>query len=96
MRKININKIKLTKYEQSIEDEIDQYIPASKEENERIKKMIDAYKKDAILHMRINQGVLNGIKHKAAKLGVRYQTFIAEILSQVVHTPTKVSKIRRA
>ncbi len=84
MRKVDINKIKLTKYEQQIEDEIDQYVPVSKEENEAIRRSIEAYKKDAILHMRINKRVLDGIKKKAAKLGVRYQTFIAEILSKVV------------
>ena len=85
MRKIDINKIKLTRYERQIEDEMDQYVPVSKEENEQIRKAIEAYKKDAILHMRINKQVLDKIKKRAAKLGVRYQTFIAEILKKMVH-----------
>jgi predicted DNA binding CopG/RHH family protein len=85
MKKIDIRKIKLTRYEQKIEDEIDQYVPASREEFEQIKKALDAYKKDTVLNMRINQNVLKCIKQKAAKLGVRYQTLIAEILRKYAH-----------
>jgi len=84
MKKFDPNKIKLSKYEQSIEDEIETYVPVSKEEFERTSKMlantIAARKKDAVLNIRINQGDLDSIKDKAKRLGVKYQTFIAEML----------------
>ncbi len=41
---------------------------------------IDAYQKNSTLHMRINQIVLDKLKGKAKKAGLKYQTFIAEIL----------------
>ncbi len=75
-----MKKIKLTKYEQYIEDHIDEYVPVSKEKFNTIVKSIEARKKDAVLNIRINQGDLNNLKDKAKHLGVKYQTFIAEIL----------------
>ena len=82
-----MRKIKLTKYEQSIEDAIGRgdYVPASKEENERIARMLAAYRKNAVLHMRINNNDLSLIKGKAKKLGVKYQSFIAEFLHRIAH-----------
>jgi predicted DNA binding CopG/RHH family protein len=82
-----MRKMKLTKYEQSIEDEIDQYVPVSKEEFDRTSKIIAntiaARKKNAVLNIRINQGDLDYLKAKAKRLGVKYQTFIAEMLHKI-------------
>jgi predicted DNA binding CopG/RHH family protein len=78
-----MKKFKLTKYEQSIEDEIDKYVPVPRHEFEAIKKMLEARKKNAVLNIRINQGDLNILKDKAKRLGIKYQTFIAEILHNV-------------
>lgn len=78
--------MKLTRYEQNIEDAIERgeySISASKEDAEEIRAAIEAYRKNAILHIRINEGVLQKLKAKAKKLGVKYQTFIAEILRNV-------------
>lgn len=83
MKKINIDRIKLTPYEKRIESEIDQYVPASREEFNKIKQMLEARKKNAILNIRINQGDLSSIKQKAEKMGIKYQTFISEILHRV-------------
>ena len=80
--------MKLTRYEQSIEDAIErgEYVDGSKEETERIRAAIEAYRKNAILHIRINESVLRKLKEKAKKLGVKYQTFIAEILRSVAQS----------
>jgi len=75
-----MKKIKLSKYEQSIEDEIDTYVPVPRHEFEAMKKMFEARKKNAVLNMRINKMDLDSLKQKAKRLGVKYQTFIAEIL----------------
>ena len=79
-------RLKLNKYERGISEAIDrgEYdVSASKEETEKISAAIEAYRKNAILHIRINEGVLQKLKAKAKKLGVKYQTFIAEILRSV-------------
>ena len=82
-----MRKIKLTKYEQSIEDAIErgEYVPVSKEEDDRIRRMLAAYRKKTVLHMRINNNDLSLIKSKAKKLGIKYQTFIAEYLHKFAH-----------
>ena len=80
-----MRKIKLTRYEQQIEDEAEQWVPVSKEENERIVKMLNAWKKDAVLSLRINNNDLGLLKQKAAKLGVKYQSFIAAHLHRLAH-----------
>ena len=82
-----MRKIKLTKYEQSIEDAIGrgEYVPASKEDNDKFARMLAAYRKNAVLHMRINNNDLSLIKNKAKKLGVKYQSLIAEFLHRFAH-----------
>ena len=78
-----MRKIKLTKEEQWIEDHAEEFKPVSKEEFNMIKRALDARKKDAVLNIRVNQNVLNILKQKAQKMGIKYQTFISEILQKV-------------
>ena len=78
-----MKKFKLSKYEQAIEDTIDEYVPVARHEFEAMKKMFEARKKNAVLNIRINQGDLDSLKDKAKQIGVKYQTFIAEILHKV-------------
>lgn len=86
MRRINIKRIKLNPYEKRIEAAADEYVPVSKAEFDAIARALERRKKDAVLNLRINQGDLDALKHKATKLGVKYQTFIAEILHRVAMT----------
>lgn len=76
---------KLTKEERRIEEALQrgEYQPVSKEEFDAIARALERRKKDAVLNLRINQGDLDALKHKATKLGVKYQTFVAEILHRV-------------
>lgn len=83
MRKIDMRKIKLTKQEQAIEDSIEEFVPVSDEEFNKIARAIAEYKKDAVLNIRINSNDLANIKRKAQQLGVRYQTFISQVLHRV-------------
>ena len=85
MKKIDISKIKLSRYEQQIEDAVGrgEYKPVPREEQERIAAIIKAYRKNAVLNIRINALDLQCLKNKAKKLGVKYQTFIAGILHRV-------------
>ena len=81
-----MKKIKLTKYERALENSIEEFVPVGHEEHERIVRAIEAHKKDAVLNIRINRQDLENIKQKAKKLGVKYQTFISEILRKVAET----------
>jgi predicted DNA binding CopG/RHH family protein len=86
MKKINFKKLRLTKEEREIERDIEKglYVPVSPE---KLKEIADALahhvaqrKKDAVLNIRINRGVLENLKMKAKHYGIPYQTFISEIL----------------
>lgn len=81
-----MRRIKLTKAEQAIEDSLHEYVSVSKEEFLEISKALARKRKDAVLNIRINKYDLAHIKQKAAKLGIKYQTFISEILHKVAET----------
>lgn len=80
-----MKKINLTKAEKQLEDEMvkGKWVPVSKVENDAIAKALKARKKDAVLNIRVNSQDLSRIKKKAKKMGVKYQTFISEVLHQV-------------
>ena len=84
---MKLKRTKLTRQEKAIEDALvrGEYISASKEEFDAIARMIAERKKDAVLHLRINKYDLRSLKSKAKKHGIKYQTFIAEILHRVAH-----------
>lgn len=85
-KKVDWNKIKLTLEEQKFDDEADHYVDVGPEEFAKIKESINQWKKDSVLNMRMNAEDLGLIKAKAKKLGVRYQTFIAEVLHRLARS----------
>ncbi len=78
-----MRKIKLTKEERWIEDHAEEFVPVSKDKYKEIVRMLEARKKDAVLNIRVNSYDLAHIKQKAQKLGIKYQTFISELLHKV-------------
>ena len=80
-----MKRIKLTKQEKAVEKALldGEYTDVSKKEFASVAKSIALRKKDAVLNIRINSNDLRDIKRKAKKLGVKYQTFISEILHKV-------------
>jgi len=78
-----MRRIKLTKEERWIEDHAEEFVPVSREEYNEIVEALEARKKDAVLNLRVNSHDLETIKQKARKLGVKYQTFISELLHRV-------------
>ena len=52
---------------------------------DQIGEELAAKRKDAVLHLRMNSRDLAKLKEKAARSGLRYQTFIAEILRRIAH-----------
>ena len=79
--------IELTKCEQEVENALlrGEYLNVSKAEFEDIAHAIAARRKDKVLNIRVNSEDLESIKKKAKKLGVKYQTFVSELLHRVAH-----------
>jgi predicted DNA binding CopG/RHH family protein len=77
-----MKRIKLTREEKAIEDSLlkGEYVDVSREELNEIQRSLDARKKNAVLNMRINWGDLQALKDKARKAGIKYQSYISEIL----------------
>jgi len=81
-----MKKFKLTKEEQWYEDHMDEFVPVSREKFEAIKQAIERKKKDMVLNIRVNSWDIAQLKEKARKLGIKYQTFITEILHKVAQS----------
>ncbi len=79
---MNWKKIKLTPEEQKIEDAINhgELRDAGPLELERIVKMIAHHRKEAVISLRVNKDDLFKLKKKAQRLGIGYQTLLAEVI----------------
>lgn len=80
-----MRKIKLTTYEKELEKDLLQgvYIPVKQNDFLSIAESVAHRKKDKVLNIRVNSQDLSSLKHKAEKLGLKYQTFISEVLHKV-------------
>lgn len=80
-----MRQVKLTRQEKEIENALvnGEFVPASKHEFQEIADSIAARKKDAVLNIRLNSNDLENLKRKARKFGLKYQTFISEVLHRV-------------
>ena len=87
-----MRQMKLTRQEKAIEDALlkGEYVSVSKKEFNEIAQALAYRKKDAVLNIRVNRYDLDSIKKKATQLGIRYQTFIAEILHKVAQASQEV------
>ena len=85
---MKLKRIKLTRWEREIESALvkGEYVDVGKAEFEKIVQAIAHRKKDAVLNIRINRYDLQSLKQKARRHGIKYQTFIAELLHRVAHT----------
>jgi len=83
-----MRKIKLNRRERAVENALlkGEYANVAKSELESIARSIEMRRKDAVLNIRVNSKDLEGIKQKASRLGVKYQTFISELLHRVAHS----------
>ena len=78
-----MRRIKLTREERAIENSIHEHVPVPRAQYNAIVKALKRQCKDIVLSIHIKQGDLDKIKRKAKKLGIKYQTFISEILHNV-------------
>ena len=80
-----MRRIKLSPQEKEIEEDLlaGIYTPVKDDEFQSIAEAIAHRKKDAVLNIRINSKDLENIRQKSKKLGIKYQTFISEVLHKV-------------
>jgi len=77
-----MKKIKLTKEEQMIENELVKgaYFNVSKSEFEDIAESIASKKRNAVLNIRVNKDDIENLKKMAKKFGIGYQSLISELI----------------
>ena len=80
-----MRRVHLTRQEKAIEDSLlkGECLNVSNGELKSIAQAIAARKKDAVLNIRVNSIDLRVVRQKAQRLGIRYQTFISELLHRV-------------
>lgn len=83
-----MRRIKLSQQEKEIENALieGEYVDAEKSEFDEIAQAIAARKKNTVLNIRVNRQDLENIKRKTKRLGIRYQTFIAELIHRFAHS----------
>jgi predicted DNA binding CopG/RHH family protein len=80
-----MNRIKLTKEEKEIENALmrGEFTSIKGKELANIEKALKARKKDITMTIRVNSEDIEKIKIKAKKVGVKYQSYISEVIHQV-------------
>ena len=83
-----MRRITLTREEQAIENALlrGEYVPADRKEFNKIARALAHWRNKTVLNIRINNGDLEALKTRAKRHGVKYQTFIAELLHRVAHS----------
>ncbi len=61
----------------------ERFFDLGNKEFKQIAQKLRSMRKDKVLSLRVNGEDLKKIKRKAASLGIKYQTFISEVLHQV-------------
>ena len=62
-----------------------EYVNVDESEFKKIAEAIAHRRKDVVLNIRVNSQDLKTIKEKAKHHGIKYQTFISELLHRVAH-----------
>jgi predicted DNA binding CopG/RHH family protein len=80
-----MKKFRLTKEEKRIENALmkGEYVKVTGKRLEEIEEALAARKKDYVMTIRVSSQDIKKIKEKAQRIGIRYQTFISELLHQV-------------
>lgn len=81
---MNIDDIELTPEEQEIENSIDQWVPASEETREKLRRIAERSRKNEAISIRMSSFDLQRIKEMAAEQGMPYQTLINVIVHKYV------------
>ena len=82
-----MRQVRLSRGEREIEAALlrGEYRDVDEVEFETIAQAVAHRRKDAVLNIRVNSQDLKTIKAKAKRHGIRYQTFISELLHRIAH-----------
>lgn len=80
--------IKLTRQEKTIEENLlkGEYVDIDKDMFTSITHAIASRKKNAVLNIRVNSNDLENIKQRAKRMGIKYQTFLSEIIHRIAQS----------
>ena len=77
-------KIILDKFEQSIEDNAEKYVPLSDTEKGKVESIINAANKTKNINIRISEYDIEKVKQRSAEEGIPYQTLISSIIHKYI------------
>jgi len=77
-------KITLDKFEQSIEDNIEHFVPVSSAEKNEVETIINASNKTKNINIRISSYDIEKVKQRSAEEGIPYQTLISSIIHKYI------------
>ena len=82
-----MRQVKLSRGEREIEAALlrGEYQDVDESEFVAIAQAVAHRRKDAVLNVRVNSQDLKTIKAKAKRHGIKYQTFISELLHRIAH-----------
>jgi predicted DNA binding CopG/RHH family protein len=75
---------KLDAFEQSVEDDADNYVSAQGTKRAQIEALLDGVKKTRNINIRISEFDLDRLKSLSSKEGLPYQTLISSVLHKFV------------
>ena len=84
MEKAMNHKIKLDEYEEKVENEIFNFISLSKEEKDKIEKIIDQENEKKSIKLRLRKYDLEKLKERARQEGIPYQTLLASLIHKFI------------
>jgi len=77
-------KVALDKFEQSIEDNAERFIPLSDTEKEEVESIINAANKTKNINIRISAYDIEKVKQRSAEEGIPYQTLISSVIHKYI------------
>ena len=77
-------KIRLDKFEQSIEDNAEKFIPLSTAEMNKVESIINDANKTKNINIRISAYDIEKVKQRASEEGIPYQTLISSIIHKYI------------
>jgi len=77
-------KTTLDKYEQSIEDSVEKFIPLSDTEKDEVESIINTANKTRNINIRISEYDIEMVKQRSREEGIPYQTLISSIIHKYI------------
>jgi len=74
----------LDKFEQSIENNAERFIPLSDTEKEEVESIINAANKTKNINIRISAYDIEKVKQRSAEEGIPYQTLISSVIHKYI------------